>query len=67
MMKRQRITKIITFHPEEDINVCSKFHGYQSNSCQDISVKAKPAKPAGGARRKVKGSPAFVVFIVWGP
>lgn len=32
-------TKLITIHPEGDINVCSKFHGNPFNSRGDISLK----------------------------
>ncbi len=33
------ITKVVAFHPVEDMNLCTKFHGSPSNSCWDISLK----------------------------
>lgn len=36
-----KISKLITIHPEGDVNYCLKFHGNPSNNCWDISVWTK--------------------------
>ncbi len=32
-MKSEAITKVITDHPEVEMNICTKFHDSPSNSC----------------------------------
>ncbi len=38
-MINQSITKVFIIHSQEDIDVCTTFHGNPSNSCRDISLK----------------------------
>ncbi len=33
------ITKVISIPTESHMNLCTKFHGNPSNSCQDISLQ----------------------------
>lgn len=37
-MNTQRVTKIITIHPKQDMNMCPEFHGNLSNTTKDISL-----------------------------
>lgn len=53
--------KLVTSHPECDIDIFTKCHGNLSHSCWDISLKAK----SGGAQRK-RGS-LKSRLILWGP
>ncbi len=38
-MKSEGINKVITIHPEGDVDVCTKFHGNPSSSCGSHSHK----------------------------
>lgn len=38
-VRSERINKVITFHPEGNMNVCITFLGNLSSSCQGISNK----------------------------
>lgn len=46
----QRITEVITIHPEGDMKACTKFNGNPSYSYRDILTKSKRRHPPGGAR-----------------
>ena len=57
----------VTTHPEGDKNVWPEFHSNPSNSCRDISDKNHKCEPHGGARRKVRGSPKSLGYIIQEP
>ncbi len=45
LIEKQRVTKVVCIPPLSTMDgVCTKFHGCPSNSCQDISIKAKTVK-----------------------
>ena len=37
----EKFTKVITTHPERNMNVCDKFHANPFIGCQNILLKAK--------------------------
>ncbi len=39
LIVNQGFTKVVTIHPERDMNVFTEFHGNPPNSCWDTSLK----------------------------
>ncbi len=59
-MKSQRINKVITVHPEGNMNVWTTFHHNPSNSCWDILVLSQSGRPTDQpSNRQIEHTPNF--------
>lgn len=63
--KSQGSTKVFRIHPLATINVGTKFCANLFCRCWDISQDEWKLWPAGGATRKVRGSPKSLEFSLW--
>lgn len=57
------LDKKIAIHPEGNMNIYTKCHGNQSNSCRDVLLKTTNVSPRGGAGWIVRGSLKLLGFV----